>query len=93
MPMSFPDMASLKRAAEMWKFRKPNEDETEAEFREALADYVHSRDMIEAMEIRTSKGWDQWDDGEKNESLRRAAWQGPTGTLKVIDERQGSKTG
>jgi len=43
MPMSFPDMDSLTRAAEVHKFRPPVELETEEEYRNALADHVASR--------------------------------------------------
>lgn len=63
MPMSFPDMDSLKTAALVWKFREPREDEDETEFRNALADHVKTcpgADLIESMEIRTGKGWDQF---------------------------------
>lgn len=56
MPMSFPDMKSLKFAAQCHKFREPNEGETEAAFRKALADHVKPIDFIESQEIRTSKG-------------------------------------
>lgn len=58
MPMSFPDMNSLRRAAMTWRFREDNEGESEADYREALADHVLSKDYIESFEIRTGKGWD-----------------------------------
>jgi hypothetical protein len=73
MPMSFPDMRSLKSAAEVHKFRQPNEGESEAEYRSALADHVAPRDFIESQEIRTSKGWNQWDQKDNEDMLRRAA--------------------
>ncbi len=74
MPMSFPDMKALKRAAECWKFREPNDGETEADYRKALADFVQPQDFIESQEIRTSKGWDQWNDRENKDMLRRSGF-------------------
>lgn len=71
MPMNFPNMASLQRAAELHGFRPPAESELENEYRAALADHVWSIDTIEAHEIRTGKGWDCWDDDEKRDLLRR----------------------
>jgi hypothetical protein len=72
MPMDFPDMKALERAAQIHKFRKPNRDETEAQYRTALADHVTLIDFIESQEIRTSKGWDQWDESEQKDMLRRS---------------------
>lgn len=71
MPMSFPTMDSLRRAAEVHKFRPPIDAEAERDYRNALADHVASRDFIESQEIRTGKSWDQWDDDEKKDTLRR----------------------
>ena len=88
MPMSFPDMASLRRAAEVWKFREPNEGETEAEYRAGLADFVIMKDPVESMEIRTGKGWNEWNDPEKREALRRTEWRSPVGTLKTVEEQK-----
>lgn len=73
MPMSFPDMESLVEAAAVHKFRKPHEDEREESYRVALADHVQKIDFIESMEIRTSKGWDQWNDADAREMLARSA--------------------
>ena len=64
MPMNFPDMESLKRHAEIWRFRQPLENESEERYRNALADFVRPTDAIEANEIRTGKGWDKWDASE-----------------------------
>jgi hypothetical protein len=69
--MSFPDMASLVRRAEIRKFRAPTEGETEDEYREALATYVQRTDMIEAGEIRIGKGWDEWGEAERMDVLQR----------------------
>lgn len=65
MPMDFPDMQSLVRHAELWKFRKPHTGETEAQYREALADFV------ESCEIRNKVGWDQFTDEQNKDMLRR----------------------
>lgn len=50
--MYFPDFHSLKRGAAFRNFREPNEGETEAEFREAFADFMFFVDPVESMEIR-----------------------------------------
>lgn len=73
MPMDFPDMQSLIQAAEVWKFRAPNKDESEAGYRKALADHVEPKDLVESQEIRTGKGWDQFSDGENLDMIRRSA--------------------
>lgn len=69
MPMSFPDMTSLRSAADVWKFREPTQGETEAEYRTALADFVLPKDQVESMEIRTGKGWDQFSDAENRDMI------------------------
>jgi hypothetical protein len=74
MPMDFPDMRSLISAAEVHKFRKPLEGETEIIYRNALADHVRSRDVIESEEIRNGVGWDQWNDGQKKAMLGRSSF-------------------
>lgn len=77
MPMDFPDMASLIRAASIHGFRQPNKDEPEAAYRVALADHAEKIDFIEGQEIRTGKGWDQWDDEENKQMLRRSGLKLP----------------
>lgn len=72
MPMDFPDMDSLIEHADMHMFRKPNPDETEAEFREALAVYVAEVDLVEAEEIRHKVGHDKWTPGQSMSSMFRA---------------------
>lgn len=69
--MDFPDMNSLLRAAQIWKFRQPVENETEEEFRSALADHVQPNDLVESMEIRTKKGWDKFSDEDNCNMIRR----------------------
>ena len=73
MPMSFPDMDSLKRCAEVWQFRKPEEAESEDAYRSALADHVQPKDLVESMEIRAKVGWDQFSDSQNLDMLRRSA--------------------
>lgn len=60
MPMNFPDMQSLKDRATQRMFRQPNENETEQEYRAAFSEFMMSRDVVEACEIRNSTGWDTW---------------------------------
>ena len=66
MPMDFPDMASLKRHADLItpKFRQPEEGETEEHYRNALADHVKPLDFIESQEIRNKVGWDKFSDSQ-----------------------------
>ena len=72
MPMDFPDMKSLKNAAEVHRFRQPRKGETEADFRRALADHVRPIDFVESEEIRTDHGWDKFTDSESRGMLGRA---------------------
>lgn len=65
MPMDFPDLNSLKFAAKAHKFRKPNKNKTEDQYREALADHVQPIDDIESWEIRLKVGWDKWSEEQK----------------------------
>lgn len=72
MPMDFPDMKSLEFAAKCHKFRKPNEGETEPEYRNALANHVEPIDLIESMEIRSSVGWDKFSEQDNLNMLARS---------------------
>ena len=69
MPMDFPDMESLKRAAKVHGFRELNENEAEPEYRAALADHVQLCDIVESMEIRSGKGWDKFNIDEYRASI------------------------
>lgn len=74
MPRSFPDLDSLKWNAQMRNFRQPNEGESENDYRAALAQHVQDLgDMVEAMEIRSGKGWDQWDSHTTQAMLEEAS--------------------
>lgn len=77
MPMDFPDMRSLKSCAKVHKFRQPQEDESENEYRAALADHVKPIDQIESMEIRTGRGWDKWSKQQGVTAMMDAAGAGP----------------
>jgi hypothetical protein len=70
-------MSSLVFAAKVHKFREPEENETEADYRATLAAHVEPRDMIGAHEIRTGKGWDNWDRIQKKDLMRRSGFQVP----------------
>lgn len=71
MPLDFPDFETLKRVAEMHKFRQPFEGESEEYFRRALADHVQQIDLIESCEIRNKIGWDKWNEAQKLDCLMR----------------------
>ncbi len=79
MPMSFPDMKSLERAGRLHGFRAPRDGESEAAYRAALADHVVAIDIIESQEIRTGKGWDEWNGTENLDVLIRIARNGERG--------------
>lgn len=76
MPMNFPDMDSLKRAASIHGFRQPNEDETEIQYRLAVADHVERIDFIESCEIRNKVGWDKFTDKQNTAMLERRIGSG-----------------
>lgn len=65
MPMSFPTHEHVLQAAANWKFRQPLPEETEQQYRDALAAHVKPKDIVEANEIRTGKSWNKWTDEEK----------------------------
>ena len=71
--MSWPDMESLQLAAEVYKFRAPNKDETEEDYRNDLSMHVGASCAISGHEIRTKKGWNEWSDDEKRDIIRRHA--------------------
>ena len=72
MPMDFPDFDSLKRAAQVHKFREPRDGESERDFRRALATHVRDIDLVESMEIETGKGWDKFSDADNTAMLAEA---------------------
>lgn len=68
---SFPESGSLINAAEVHRFRKPSNGESQDAFREALADHVESIDFVESCEIRNKVGWDKFSDSQNRAMLRR----------------------
>ena len=74
MPMDFPDLKSLVFAAKIWKFRSLEKEETEIQYRIALADFVAPKDFIESEEIRNGCGWDKWNEGQKRALLARSGF-------------------
>ena len=71
MPMTFPDLDSLKMAARVHDFRIINNSESEQQYRNALADHVSTIDYLESCEIRNKVGWDQFSDEQNKDMLRR----------------------
>jgi len=69
MPMNFPDLDSLKKAAKVHEFRDLQLGESEQEYRNALVNHVRSLDKIESYEIKFKVRWDQWTDDQKMQSL------------------------
>lgn len=76
MPMDFPDMNSLRRAAKVHGFREPLPDELEDLYRELLADHVFKTDMIESEEIRNGVGWDKFNPLQNFAMMKRIAGRG-----------------
>ena len=61
-------------AAEIHRFRQPEEGEVEINYRRALADHVRPIDFIESEEIRNGVGWYKWGDSENAGMLGRSFW-------------------
>lgn len=72
MPMDFPDMDSLEKAARVHHFRQPNPGESESHFRMALANHVQKVDFVESCEIRNKVGWDKFNDIQNYDMISRA---------------------
>jgi beta-galactosidase/beta-glucuronidase len=75
MPMDFPDMKALMRAGEIWKFRSPNDAETEYQYRIALANFVEPKDFVESCEIRNKVGWDKFTKEQNKDMLIRKGFK------------------
>mgnify|MGYP001586779996 CR=1 FL=1 len=73
MPMDFPDLAALRRSFDLPAALPYKEGETEAEYRERCAVWSEQKwnDHIQAHEIRTGKGWDQWNQTQQTELLKK----------------------
>lgn len=72
MPMSFPDLKTLRAHFDHPKSLPYYEGESEATYRERCAVWSEEvwSDYVQAHEIRTSKGWDQWNEDEQLALLR-----------------------
>ena len=77
MPRDFRRILDVMRAAENWQFRFMAPGESDEKYREALADFVHPLDVIEAHEIRTGRGWDTWSATDHDELRRLARERAP----------------
>ena len=84
MPMDFPDLRSLKLSFDDPKAVPYKEGEPESEYRERCAVWVETKhgDKIEAMEIRSGKGWDRWNPTMETECLKKAV--GPGNAFKSL---------
>lgn len=71
MPRDFPDFKSLLRTAEIYKYRKPYENESEEDYRDMLANYVEPLDYIESLEIRNKVGWNKFSEAQNMDMLER----------------------
>lgn len=69
MPMDFPDMRSLERAAEVHKFRDPLPEESETNFRQALHEHVLPIDRVESFEILFGIGCNKWTERQRMQSM------------------------
>lgn len=70
--MDFPDLRSLKNAAQVHKFRDINDGESEDDYRNALADHVQPRDFVESCEIRNKVGWNKFSESQNQDLVRRS---------------------
>jgi hypothetical protein len=69
MPMSFPNMESLKKRAAQRGFRQPNEGEAVWEYRAAFALFMKDVDRCEAAEILTGKAWNTWTEADQHDAI------------------------
>ena len=54
-----------------------DKEETEIQYRNALADFVSVKDFIESEEIRNGCGWDKWTNDQKGAMLGRTFFKYP----------------
>ncbi len=73
MPMSFPDLKTLRVRYDRENSVPYKDGETEADYREQCAVYMETvwKDHVEAHEVRTGKGWDQWNQVQQTDLLKR----------------------
>lgn len=72
MPMDFPDLNTLRRFYDAPGAVPYRAGESEADYRERCARHAETvyGDPVEAMEIRSGKGWDRWDDKTTDQAIR-----------------------
>lgn len=78
MPMTYDTLDTLLHAAECYEFREILLSETQDEYRNALADHVHTVSPIAGHEIRTGRGWDEWSQEDKEAFLNITLLRGYT---------------
>jgi hypothetical protein len=71
MPMSFPNLTSLKNRAKQRGFRDIESNESEDQYRTSFADFMQSVDFVESMEIRAKVGWDEFEPHLKQKYSQR----------------------
>ena len=79
MPMSFPDLNALRNAFDHQRMLPYRKGETEDAYRERCAVWSEEKcnDHIQAQEIRSGKGWDQWGESENIGLLMRLFSRNP----------------
>lgn len=66
MPMSWPDLPSLRRSFDRPTAVPYQEGESEKSYRDRCAAWSEeSGDLVQAHEVRTGKGWDEWTEADK----------------------------
>lgn len=71
MPDTFKD-ETIRQLAKVMEYRSIGENESLAEYRAAIADLHQGFDPLEAHEIRTGKGWREWDSAEFDDLVSRS---------------------
>jgi hypothetical protein len=71
MPINVPDHDAVVREAQKHKFREPLIDESDDQYRTALADHVFKIDKVAGHEIRTGRGWDEWTASDRSDFIAR----------------------
>lgn len=87
MPMDFPDLASLVSVAKARGFRQPHDNESEAQYRAALADCIEPIDFLGSCEIRNKVGRDKFSDEQNMAMIEKKV---SSFFLNMIKELKGS---
>ncbi len=67
MPMTFDSFESVQPLAKYLKLREPLPNESLEDYRNFVAD--HDPDKVEAMELRSGRGWDKFTEKDKRDLL------------------------